>query len=162
MGSAFSCLRGKKVGGIELNAREISGYIHTTAGMRILNKRDFLKPSGFSTGDETVVIPRGETQLVPIRIDPIPDAPAGTKIMDMDNHEISSMVVTTAAADGTGFEGQFKVVFPASSVEGQEGTAQINLSSTVVQYEIYYARSLETDKYGNIQDYMLDTGATRS
>ena len=80
MGSAFSCLRGKKVGGIELNAGEISGYIHTTAGMRILNKRDFLQPSGFSTGDETVVIPRGETQLVPIRIDPIPDAPAGTKI----------------------------------------------------------------------------------
>ena len=95
--------------------------------------------------------------ITPINIELAAGAPAGTKIMDMDNHEISSMIVTTAAASGTGFEGQFKVVFPASSVEGQEGTAQINLSSTVVQYEIYYARSLETDKYGNIQDYMLDT-----
>ena len=54
--------------------------------MRILNKRDFLQLSGFSTGDETVVIPCGETQLVPIRIDPIPDAPAGVKIHSGSGH----------------------------------------------------------------------------
>jgi len=95
--------------------------------------------------------------IEPIHIELAAGAPAGTKIMDLNNNEISSLTVTTAAASGTGFEGQFKVVFPASVGEGQDGTAQINLRSVVVQYEIYYARSLETDKYGTIQDYMLDT-----
>jgi len=95
--------------------------------------------------------------IEPIHIELAAGAPAGTKIMDLNNNEISSLTVTTAAASGTGYEGQFKVVFPASVAEGQDGTAQINLRSVVVQYEIYYARSLETDKYGNIQDYMLDT-----
>jgi hypothetical protein len=63
--------------------------------------------------------------------------------------------VTTSGADG--YQGQIKVVYPAESVEGKTGTVQLNLSSVVVQYEIYYAKSLETNKYGEIQDYMLDT-----
>jgi hypothetical protein len=84
-------------------------------------------------------------------------APSGAKITDMDNQEISQIVLSTTSVNGQGYQGQIKVVYPADSVAGQTGTVQLNLSSVVSQYAIYYAKSLETDKYGNIQDYMLDT-----
>jgi hypothetical protein len=83
------------------------------------------------------------------------NAPDGAKILNMDNQETDRVEVTTSGADG--YQGQIKVVYPAESVEGKTGTVQLNLSSVVVQYEIYYAKSLETNKYGEIQDYMLDT-----
>lgn len=81
-------------------------------------------------------------------------APEGAKILSMDNEEIDRLVITTSGADG--FEGQCKIVFPADSVT-ESGTAQLNMNSVVVQYAIYYARCLETDEYGNVQDYMLDS-----
>ena len=82
-------------------------------------------------------------------------APDGAKILDMNNREIDRLTVNTSGANG--YEAQCKIVYPASEVEGQTGTAQLNMNSVVVQYAIYYARCLEMDEYGNVQDYMLDT-----
>lgn len=82
------------------------------------------------------------------------NAPSGTKLVDSSNREIEAVPLTTT---GDVFQGQFKVLYPADSISGQDGTLEIQLSGTVVQYAIYYATSLETDQYGNIQDYMLDT-----
>lgn len=82
-------------------------------------------------------------------------APDGAKILDMNNQEIDRLTIATSGT--TGYEAQCKIVYPASQVEGQTGTAQLNMNSVVVQYAIYYARCLETDEYGNVQDYMLDT-----
>ena len=83
-------------------------------------------------------------------------APAGTKILDMNNQEITELTMSTYTfVDG--HKGQCKIVYPASSVEGQTGTVRLNMNTVVVQYQIYYARSLQVDQYGNIQDYMLDT-----
>ena len=82
-------------------------------------------------------------------------APDGAKILDMNNQEIDRLTVSTSGSNG--YEAQCKIVYPASEVEGQTGTAQLNMNSVVVQYAIYYARCLETDQYGNVQDYMLDT-----
>lgn len=82
------------------------------------------------------------------------NAPSGTKLVDSSNREIEEVPLTTT---GDVFQGQFKVLYPADSISGQDGTLEIQLSGTVVQYAIYYATSLESDQYGNIQDYMLDT-----
>ena len=82
-------------------------------------------------------------------------APDGAKIMDMNNQVIDRLTVNTSGANG--YEAQCKIVYPADEVEGQTGTAQLNMNSVVVQYAIYYARCLEMDEYGNVQDYMLDT-----
>lgn len=82
------------------------------------------------------------------------NAPSGTKLVDSSNQEIVEVPLTTT---GDVFQGQFKVLYPADSISGQDGTLEIQLSGTVVQYAIYYATSLEADQYGNIQDYMLDT-----
>ena len=82
-------------------------------------------------------------------------APAGAKILDKDNKEITSLVLDTNSDDG--FYNTCKVVYPASSVEGQTGSVTLNMSCVVDQYVVYYAKTLEKDKYGNIQDYLLDT-----
>ena len=82
-------------------------------------------------------------------------APDGAKILDMNNQEIDRLTVNTSGTSG--YEAQCKIVYPASEVEGQTGTAQLNMNSVVVQYAIYYARCMETDQYGNVQDYMLDS-----
>ena len=82
-------------------------------------------------------------------------APDGAKIMDLNNQVIDRLTVNTTGANG--YEAQCKIVYPADEVEGQTGTAQLNMNSVVVQYAIYYARCLEMDEYGNVQDYMLDT-----
>ncbi|WP_338148058.1 SpaA isopeptide-forming pilin-related protein [Flintibacter muris] len=83
-------------------------------------------------------------------------APAGAKILDMNDQEISELTMSTYTfADG--HKGQCKIIYPASSVAGQTGTVQLNMDTVVVQYQIYYAKSLQADQYGNIQDYMLDT-----
>jgi len=82
-------------------------------------------------------------------------APDGAKILDMNNQEIDRLTIATSGT--TGYEAQCKIVYPASKVEGHTGTAQLNMNSVVVQYAIYYARCLEMDEYGNVQDYMLDT-----
>ena len=83
--------------------------------------------------------------------------PAGTKIVDMNNREID---VITTEATGQGYSGQFKVLYPVGSVEGQSGSVQLSFRTNVYKYAIYYAVCAETDKYGNLQNYMCDTDPT--
>ena len=83
--------------------------------------------------------------------------PAGTKIVDMNNQEID---VITTEATGNGYAGQFKVLYPVGSVEGQTGSVQLSLRTNVYKYAIYYAVCAEVDKYGTLQNYMVDTDPT--
>ncbi len=87
-----------------------------------------------------------------------PDSvPAGAKIVDMDNNETSTI---TTKATGDGYAGQFKVLYPVDSVAGLSGGDQLSFSTKVYQYAIFYASCAETDEYGNIQNYMVDTDPT--
>lgn len=79
--------------------------------------------------------------------------PAGTKIVDMDNNEITA-VTTEGTSDG--YAGQFKVLYPAESVAGQSGNVQLSLSAPVAQYAAMYAVCQEKDQYGNLQNYICD------
>ena len=79
--------------------------------------------------------------------------PAGTKIVDMDNNEITAV---TTEPTGDGYAGQFKVLYPADSVAGKSGNIQLSLSAPVAQYAAMYAVCQEKDKYGNLQNYICD------
>lgn len=79
--------------------------------------------------------------------------PEGTKIVDMDNNEITAV---TTEPTGDGYAGQFKVLYPAESVAGKSGTVQLSLSAPVAQYAAMYAICQEKDKYGNLQNYICD------
>ena len=81
--------------------------------------------------------------------------PAGAKIVDLQNRETATVALTTAGE--IGFQGKIKILYPVASVEGKTGSVQLNLSATVVQYAIFYAVCAEKDRYGNVQNYMLDT-----
>ena len=84
-------------------------------------------------------------------------APSGTKILDMSNNEVSRLNIADATHGDDGYSWQVKVVYPASAVAGEDGTVQLNMNSVVVQYELFHAKCLETDVYGNAQRYVLDT-----
>lgn len=84
--------------------------------------------------------------------------PAGTRITDMSNNDITTLT-TVDVGDGS-FRGQFKVLYPASAVEGQTGSAQLTIRGDVYRYGVYYASCAEKDKYGNLQNYMCDTDPT--
>lgn len=84
--------------------------------------------------------------------------PSGTRIVDMNNNDISTL---TTSATGEGYLAQFKVLYPADSVAGQTGSVQLSFDLDVYQYAIFYASVVEVDKYGNIQNYMVDTDLTR-
>ena len=84
--------------------------------------------------------------------------PAGTKIVDMENQEITAV---TTSSTGDGYAGQFKVLYPADSVAGQNGNVQLSLSASVAQYAAMYAVCLEKDQYGNLQNYICDLDNTR-
>ena len=79
--------------------------------------------------------------------------PDGTKIVDANNTEITA-VTTQPTSDG--YAGTFKVLYPASSVEGQSGNVQLSLSAPVAQYAAMYAVCQEKDKYGELQNYICD------
>lgn len=81
------------------------------------------------------------------------NVPTGTKIVDMDNNEITA-VTTEGTSDG--YAGQFKVLYPAESVAGQSGNVQLSLSAPVAQYAAMYAVCQEKDQYGNLQNYICD------
>ena len=84
--------------------------------------------------------------------------PSGTRIVDMNNNDISTL---TTSATSEGYSAQFKVLYPADSVAGQTGSVQLSFDLDVYQYAIFYASVVEVDKYGNIQNYMVDTDPTR-
>ena len=81
--------------------------------------------------------------------------PAGARIVDLQDREAATVALTTAGE--IGFQGKIKILYPVASVEGKTGSVQLNLSATVVQYAIFYAVCAEKDRYGNVQNYMLDT-----
>lgn len=93
----------------------------------------------------------------PVLIELTEGAPAGAKILDMNNNAVSSLSIYDATNGNDGYSWSVKVVYPAASIEGQTGTCRLSMRSTVVQYEICFAKTLERDTYGNIQEYMLDT-----
>lgn len=85
--------------------------------------------------------------------------PAGTKIVDMNNNEISTI---TTSADGGVYAGKCKVLYPADSVAGESGSVQLTFTANVYQYAVFYATCAETNKYGQLQNYMCDTDPTRN
>lgn len=86
------------------------------------------------------------------------NTPAGTRIVDMDNNDITSFQVST---DSTR-TGQFKVLFPADSIVGETASVKLNFDSVVYKYEVYLGINQETSKYGTLQNYMCDSEATQS
>lgn len=88
----------------------------------------------------------------------LPDeVPEGTRIVNMANEDITKI---TTSATGSGYAGQFKVLYPADTVDGQSGAVQLSLRANVYKYAIYYALCAETSKYGTLQRYMCDTDPT--
>ncbi len=85
--------------------------------------------------------------------------PAGTKIVNMDNEEIS---IITTEGTSRGYSGKFKVLYPADSVVGQTGSIQLSFRTDVYMYAIYYAVCAEKNEYGELQNYMCDTDPTVS
>lgn len=85
--------------------------------------------------------------------------PAGIKIVDMNNKEISTITTST---DGGTYAGKCKVLYPVDSVAGESGSVQLTFRTNVYQYAVFYASCAETNKYGQLQHYMCDTDPTRS
>ena len=87
-----------------------------------------------------------------------PDSvPTGTRIVDMNNNDITAI---KTEATGDGYAGKFKVLYPVDSIAGQTGGDQLSFSTNVYQYAIFYASCAEVDKYGQIQNYMIDSDPT--
>ena len=84
--------------------------------------------------------------------------PAGTRIVDMNNQDITSIKTTNT---GKGYKGQFKILYPADSVDGKTGSVQFTLRAKVYQYAIYYASCAEVNEYGKVQNYICDTDPVR-
>lgn len=83
--------------------------------------------------------------------------PEGTRIVDMNNRDISTI---TTEATGDGYAGQFKVLYPLESIAGKTGSVQLSFRTDVYKYAVYYAICAEKDKYGNLQNYVVDTDPT--
>ncbi len=75
--------------------------------------------------------------------------PAGTRIVDMDNQDITDVIT-----DGS--VGSFKVLYPMDSIKGETGSVQLSLTASVAKYAVMYAVCAEKDKYGNLQNYICD------
>lgn len=83
--------------------------------------------------------------------------PAGTRIVDMDNNDITTI---TTSSTGDGYAGKFKVLYPASAVSGKTGSVQLSFVTEVYKYAVFYATCAEVGKYGQLQNYMCDTDPT--
>ena len=83
--------------------------------------------------------------------------PAGTRIVDMDNNDITTI---TTSSTGDGYAGKFKVLYPASAVAGKTGSVQLSFVTEVYKYAVFYATCAEVGKYGQLQNYMCDTDTT--
>lgn len=71
--------------------------------------------------------------------------PAGTRIVDMDNNDITTI---TTSSTGDGYAGKFKVLYPASAVAGKTGSVQLSFVTEVYKYAVFYATCAEVGKYG--------------
>lgn len=83
--------------------------------------------------------------------------PAGTRIVDMNNRDITTI---TTEGTGDGYAGQFKVLYPLESIEGKTGSVQLSFRTDVYKYAVFYAVCAEKDQYGNLQNYVVDTDPT--
>lgn len=83
--------------------------------------------------------------------------PAGTRIVDMNNRDITTI---TTEGTGDGYAGQFKVLYPLESIEEKTGSVQLSFRTDVYKYAVYYAVCAEKDQYGNLQNYVVDTDPT--
>ena len=80
--------------------------------------------------------------------------PAGTKIVDMDNNEITAV---TTEPTGDGYAGQFKVLYPADSVAGKSGNVQLSLSAPCGPIRRHVRRLPgERTSTVNLQNYICD------
>lgn len=83
--------------------------------------------------------------------------PEGTRIVDLNNRDITTI---TTEGTGDGYAGQFKVLYPVESIEGETGSVQLSFSTDVYKYAVFYAICQEKDTYGNLQNYVVDTDPT--
>lgn len=83
--------------------------------------------------------------------------PEGTRIVDLNNQDITTI---TTEGTGDGYAGQFKVLYPADSIQGETGSVQLSFSTNVYKYAVFYAVCQETDTYGTLQNYVVDTDPT--
>ena len=87
-----------------------------------------------------------------------PDAvPEGTRIVNSIGNDCTYIDATEH--NGSGFTGKFTLLIPAGA---ESATIQLSLDAVVHEYAIFYASCAETDKYGNIQNYMVDTDPRRT
>ena len=114
-----------------------------------LDGEAYLQQVFTATSDTWVV-----NHIVNIQFQNPGDVPDGTRITDMNGQDITQVKVSNT---GDGYSGQFKVLYPAASVEGRSGSVQLTLSADVYRYAVYYALCQETDEYGNLQSYLCDT-----
>lgn len=70
------------------------------------------------------------------------------------NRDITAV---TTEGTGEGYVGQFKVLYPAESIQGESGNVQLSLKASVSHYAAMYAVCAEKDKYGQLQNYICDT-----
>ena len=75
--------------------------------------------------------------------------PAGARIEDMNNKDITTI---TTSGTGDGYDGKFKILYPAAAVAGKTGSVQLSFSTNVYQYAVFYATCDEVNKYGQIQN----------
>lgn len=83
--------------------------------------------------------------------------PGGTRIVDLNNKDITTI---TTEGTGDGYAGQFKVLYPVESIEGETGSVQLSFSTDVYKYAVFFAVCQEKDAYGNLQNYVVDTDPT--
>lgn len=83
--------------------------------------------------------------------------PAGTRIVDMNNKDITTI---TTSGTGDGYDGKFKVLYPAAAVADKTGSVQLSFTTNVYKYGVFYAVCAEQGKYGQLQNYMCDTDPT--
>ena len=84
-------------------------------------------------------------------------APAGARVVNMDNKDIT---ILTTEPIGDGYAGKFKVLYPLESVQGKTGSVQLSFHTTVYKLAIFYAICAEVGRFGELQNYMVDTDPT--
>lgn len=85
------------------------------------------------------------------------DVPDGTRIVDMNNQNITTI---TTEGTGDGYAGKFKILYPLESVQGKTGSVQLSFNTNVYKYAVFFAICQEKDEYGELQNYVVDTDPT--
>ena len=85
------------------------------------------------------------------------DVPDGTRIVDMNNQDITTI---TTEGTGDGYAGKFKILYPLESVRGKTGSVQLSFNTNVYKYAVFFAICQEKDEYGELQNYVVDTDPT--